>query len=85
MKDSFWSYFTHGKQFAKRQSTWDAMFMGIQSMARHHDEQWIEFALRVLMNVLINFSMGLAMALVMFVIGKFSYFICLLYTSCCSF
>jgi hypothetical protein len=25
VKDSFWSYFNQGKQFAKRQSMWDAM------------------------------------------------------------
>jgi hypothetical protein len=35
VKDFFWYYFTNGKQFAKRQSAWDVMFiMGIQSMAR---------------------------------------------------
>ena len=25
VKDSFWNYFSQGKQFAKRQSMWDAM------------------------------------------------------------
>jgi hypothetical protein len=39
-------------------------------MTRRRDEQWIEFGLRVLMNVLLNFSIGLIMAVVMFVIGK---------------
>jgi hypothetical protein len=46
------------------------MFMAMRSMTRRRDEQWIEFGLRVLMNVLLNFSIGLAMALVMFIIGK---------------
>ena len=70
VQDSFWSYFNQGKQFAKRQSMWDAMFMGIRSMGR--DESMIEYGLRVLMNVLLNFSMGLMMALVFFVIGLWS-------------
>lgn len=70
VQDSFWSYFNSGKQFAKRQSMWDAMFMGIRSMGR--DESMLEYGLRVLMNVLLNFSIGLVMALVMFVIGLWS-------------
>ena len=37
-QDAFWSYFSAGKQFAKRQSMWDAMFMGIRSMGR--DEKY---------------------------------------------
>lgn len=48
---------------------WDAMWMGITSMSRGREESIIEFGLRVLMNVLVNFSIGLIMALVMFVIG----------------
>ncbi|KAG7346697.1 hypothetical protein IV203_005766 [Nitzschia inconspicua] len=72
VQDSFWSYFNHGKQFAKRQSMWDAMWMGIRTMSRGRDENMIEFGLRVLMNVLVNFSIGLIMALVMFVIGLWS-------------
>lgn len=70
VQDSFWSYFNHGKQFAKRQSMWDAMFMGFRSMRR--DEKFLEYALNVLMQVLVNFSMGLVMALIMFVIGLWS-------------
>ena len=34
---------------------WDAMFMGIRRMGR--DESMIEYALKVLLQVLINFSM----------------------------
>jgi ABC-type multidrug transport system fused ATPase/permease subunit len=67
VQDSFWSYFSKGKQFAKRQSMWDAMFMGFSSMRR--DENMVEYGLKVLMQVLMNFSIGLVMALVMFVIG----------------
>jgi len=70
VQDSFWSYFSQGKQFAKRQSMWDAMFMGIRSMGR--DENMLEYGMKILMQVLLNFSLGLAMAFVMFVIGLWS-------------
>mmetsp|Transcript_18388 Transcript_18388/g.51037 ORF Transcript_18388/g.51037 Transcript_18388/m.51037 type:complete len:292 (-) Transcript_18388:95-970(-) len=69
-QDSFWGYFNNGKRFAKRQSMWDAMFMGIRAMGRN--ESYMEYAMRVLMNVLMNFSAGLCMALVMFVLGLWS-------------
>lgn len=69
-KDSFWQYFYQGKQFAKRQSMWDAMFIGIRHMGR--DEHMAEYILRVLMQVLINFSLGLLMALVIFIFGLWS-------------
>jgi len=65
--DSFWGYFASGKQFAKRQSMWDAMFMGFRSMGR--DEGMAEYMLKMLMQVLINFSMGLIMALIIFIFG----------------
>jgi len=68
-KDSFYQYFYSGKEFAKRQSMWDLFFMSFRSMARGRDESWFEFALKVLLNVLLNFSMGLIMALIFFVIG----------------
>lgn len=73
VKDSFWGYFQAGKQFAKRQSMWDAMFMGIRSMAtRGRDESMLEYALKVLVQVLLNFSLGLVMALCVFVFGLWS-------------
>lgn len=65
--DSFWEYFASGKRFAKRQSMWDAMFMGMRSMGR--DESMVEYLLKMLMQVLINFSMGLIMALIIFIFG----------------
>lgn len=72
VQDSFWQYFNAGKQFAKRQTMWDAMFIGIRSMTRGRDESWLEFGLKVLMQVLLNFSMGLIMALIFFVVGLWS-------------
>mmetsp|Transcript_7359 Transcript_7359/g.10741 ORF Transcript_7359/g.10741 Transcript_7359/m.10741 type:complete len:290 (+) Transcript_7359:80-949(+) len=67
VKDKFWSHFHSGQQFAKRQSMWDAMFIGIRSMSR--DENMLEYALRVLMQILVNFSMGLIVAFFVFVFG----------------
>jgi hypothetical protein len=55
---------------AKRQSMWDAMFMGIRSMGR--DESMIEYGFKILMQVLLNFSIGLMFALVFFIIGLWS-------------
>lgn len=70
VQDSFWEYFAGGKRFAKRQSWWDALFMGMRSMGR--DESMAEYLLRVLMQVLINFTMGLIAALAIFVFGLWS-------------
>lgn len=70
VKDSFWEYFASGKNFAKRQSMWDAMFMGMRSMGR--DESMLEYAFKVLLQVLLNFSMGLVMALIFFIFGLWS-------------
>jgi len=70
VKDSFWGYFSGGKKFAKRQSMWDALFMGMRSMGR--DESIIEYGLRLLMQVLINFSMGMIGALFVFIWGLWS-------------
>merc|ERR1712124_221608 len=72
VQDSFWAYFSSGKNFAKRQTMWDAMFMGIRTIGRGRDESMIEYGLKLLMQLLLNFSLGLIMALVMFVIGLWS-------------
>ena len=69
MKDSFWQYIYQGKQFAKRQSMWDAFFIGMRQITRGRDETWLEYGLKVLMNVLLNFTMGLFMSLIFFVFG----------------
>lgn len=69
VKDSFWQYFGQGKNFAKRQSMWDVMFMGIRKMSR--DESMMEYAMKVLLQVLINFSMGLIFALFVFIFSLY--------------
>eukprot|EP00516_Mucochytrium_quahogii_P003425 CAMPEP_0203757070 /NCGR_PEP_ID=MMETSP0098-20131031/10221_1 /ASSEMBLY_ACC=CAM_ASM_000208 /TAXON_ID=96639 /ORGANISM=" , Strain NY0313808BC1" /LENGTH=215 /DNA_ID=CAMNT_0050649183 /DNA_START=101 /DNA_END=745 /DNA_ORIENTATION=- len=64
VRDLFWSQFAGGKDFAKRSSWWDLIFMSIGSMGR--DESLMEFALRFLMNMLMNFTIGLVGALIGF-------------------
>lgn len=46
VKDNFWQYLYQGRQFAKRQSAWDALFIGIRTMTRGRDESWIEYGLK---------------------------------------
>lgn len=53
----FWKRFGQGKDFAKRQTWWDALFGGIASMGR--DENLMEFLMRLVINMLINFTIGL--------------------------
>lgn len=72
--DSFWDYFDGGKKFAKRQSYWDAFFVGMRSMGR--DESFVEYALKMLMQVLVNFSLGLIMALIVSEFGCFGFLFC---------
>jgi len=67
VRDSFWEYFASGKRFAKRQTMWDAMFIGMRSMSR--DENMMEYLFKVLLQVLMNFSIGLCMALLFFIFG----------------
>lgn len=56
-RDLFWTRFGQGKQFAQRQTKWDALFMGIGAMRR--DETMISFLLRLLISSLFNFTIGM--------------------------
>ena len=69
MTDSFWQYLAAGKRFAKRQTGWDILWMGIHGITRGRDESYAEYAMKILMHVLINFTMGLLSALLFFVMG----------------
>jgi hypothetical protein len=69
MTDSFWQNFAAGKRFAKRQTGWDIMWMAIRGIARGRDESWGEYAIKIIMHILINFTMGLLSALLFFVLG----------------
>jgi hypothetical protein len=46
---------------------WDALFMGFRKMGR--DESWGEYALKMLLQILMNFSFGMIMTLGVFVFG----------------
>lgn len=64
-RNLFWETFSGGKDFAKRSSMFDLMFMGFDSMGR--DEHIFAFLLRFMFQFIINFTLG--------VIGAFFGFI----------
>jgi len=64
VRDLFWAQLQGGKDFARRSSWYDFIFMSIGSMGR--DEGLLEFALRFLINMLLNFTFGLIGALIGF-------------------
>ena len=68
-RDAFSEYFARGKQFATRQSKWDAFFIGIDSMGR--DEGMMSYLLRVLLNVLFNFTIGMVGTVISFIWGLY--------------
>ena len=61
----FWERFGQGKAFATRQSKWDALFMGLSAMGR--DESLPSYLLRLLLNVLFNFTLGVCGAVIAFI------------------
>jgi hypothetical protein len=66
-RDSFWSYFNKGAAFAKRQSMYDALFTGFRSMGRN--ESTGEYLMKMVLQIFMNFSLGLCLTFVTFVIG----------------
>lgn len=63
-REMFWKKFNSGKSFAKRQTTWDAMFIGISAIGR--DEKITSFLLRIVTSFLMNITLGLFGAVVAF-------------------
>lgn len=63
-RDRFWQSFNGGKRFATRQSKWDAFFMGLGALQKN--EKIGSYLLRVLINFVFNFSIGVFMALLQF-------------------
>lgn len=63
-RERFWDSFAGGQSFAKRQSMWDLFFVGLSGASR--DENTISILLRWLLNLLINFTIGLVAALIHF-------------------
>eukprot|EP01134_Creolimax_fragrantissima_P000777 CFRG0777T1 len=66
-RNMFWGKFSRGQQFAKRQTMWDAMFMGIGAMAR--DETMASYVFRIIFNMILNLTIGLIGALIGFLWG----------------
>jgi len=62
-RNLFWSKFQGGKDFAKRQSMFDLIFAGF-TMSR--DENLVSFILRVLIQFLFNFTIGMIGTLISF-------------------
>lgn len=69
-KDVFWHRFAAGKTFAKRQSMFDMLFLGVGAMSR--DDSFLEYVVRVVLNVLMNFTIGVFMAVVTFIFSLYS-------------
>lgn len=69
-RDLFWNKFAQGRGFAQRQSKWDALFLGIRAMGRN--ESFVEYILNVVINLLLNFTFGVFMAVVGFIFSLYS-------------
>eukprot|EP00697_Spironema_sp_BW2_P016880 gnl/Spiro4/8383_TR4405_c0_g1_i1.p1 gnl/Spiro4/8383_TR4405_c0_g1~~gnl/Spiro4/8383_TR4405_c0_g1_i1.p1 ORF type:complete len:277 (+),score=66.87 gnl/Spiro4/8383_TR4405_c0_g1_i1:66-896(+) len=63
----FWQRFRSGTEFGKRQTLWDILFHSTRSLLQGSDESFLEFALRVVLNGIFNFTLGLIGGLVWFV------------------
>ena len=63
-RDMFWGVFSGGKDFAKRQSMWDLLFTGLRW---GKDEELFSVVIRWLVQLLINFTIGMVGALVVFI------------------
>ena len=61
----FWENFGWGKAIAKRSTMYDAIFGSIRAMGRN--EGLFEFLFRMLLQLCINFTIGLSAALISFV------------------
>lgn len=64
-RNMFWGKFAQGKGFAQRQTKFDALFLGISAMGR--DESIVSYILRVVLNMLFNFTIGVIGAVVAFI------------------
>ena len=63
-KGLFYVNFARGKAFATTQSKWDMIFVGISAMGR--DENFMSYVLRVIVQVLMNFTLGVISAVIGF-------------------
>ena len=66
-RDLFWEKFQGGKDFAKRQSMWDMLWIAMSSGGGRREESALVPVLRVIAQLLFNFTLGLCGALVVFI------------------
>lgn len=64
-RDLFWERFGQGKNFATRQTKWDALFYGISAMGR--DESLVAYIFRLVLSFLFNFTIGVVGAVLVFI------------------
>ena len=62
--ERFWKAFSGGRRFASRQSKWDAFFMGISALQKN--EKIGSYLLRIIINFVFNFTLGVIMAVLNF-------------------
>ena len=65
VRELFWRRFNAGKRFATNQSKWDLLFIGFRAMGR--DESFVEYIIQIVINMLMNFTVGIAGAVISFV------------------
>lgn len=68
-REGFWMKFNQGKRFATNQSKWDLIFNGISAIGKN--EKIGSFLLRILLNVLFNFTIGIVGAVFGFIVSLF--------------
>jgi hypothetical protein len=68
----FQSSFDFGKRIAKRQTQWDFFWYMISSVSRGRDESIAAYIIKIVMSVVVNFTMGVFLAVVNFMIRLFS-------------
>lgn len=59
-----------GKQFAQKQTKWDALFIGVRSLGR--DESILSYMLELLLKMLFNFTLGMMGTVVGFILSLYS-------------
>eukprot|EP00903_Cladosiphon_okamuranus_P013248 g12353.t1 len=64
-RDLFWRKVSGGKQYAKRATMWDAVFVGIGTMSRR-DEGLASIIARIAFKFVVNLTIGLFMAVIQF-------------------
>lgn len=68
-REGFWMKFNQGKRFATNQSKWDLIFTGISAIGKN--EKIGSFLLRILLNVVFNFTIGIVGAVFGFIVSIF--------------